>query len=378
MAENDLQLLRELVALDTNSVTKSNYEEMAKLLKEKLKGIGAKVDVVYAKAPDGKPRPNVIGRIDNGAAETIGLNSHFDVVTVNLRDWKTDPFRLTIRGERAFGRGSVDDKSGIVASLIAAQNAKSKTNIELIYTCDEEVGSRYGLEWVVKNRRKAIRSDYAVILDTRKKIAVGGSGVTMGRIVVRGKEVHAGYPFQGKNAVAIALPFLQKLQAFEGTAAKYVSRYRGDLDKKVYGRFNITVVHAGDKENIIPGVLEAKFDMRSPPEVSVKELQRKFIALFDKTRREYGIDARLEFTALHDSYLASPNSKIVRKLISATGEKNLYGTFGGNDGTFLFEAGIPTVAYGVGNPSRHRANEYVNVSSMRTLERELVTLLETF
>ena len=120
--DNDIKLLSELVAIDTVAYGAHNYQDMASLLKEKIKGIGGSVDIVYAKASDGKKRPNVIGRINNGKNETIALNAHYDVVPVDRKDWKSDPFKLRVSGNRAYGRGASDDKSGIVVGLVAAED----------------------------------------------------------------------------------------------------------------------------------------------------------------------------------------------------------------------------------------------------------------
>ncbi len=186
-----MRLLKELVSINTDASAKSNYVEMARYLAGRLKEMGAKAEILYADAKDGRPRPNVLGYIDNGFAETVALNSHFDVMPVTRGEWKGDPFKLRISGGRAYGRGTNDDKGGIVAAIAAAREAKAKTNIELLFTCDEEVGSKYGLEWLMAERRRKIKSTSAIVLDTARKIDIGASGVVMGRITVRGRETHA-------------------------------------------------------------------------------------------------------------------------------------------------------------------------------------------
>ena len=172
----DVDLLERLVAIDTNSVESKNYEQMAALLKGELKEAGAKVEVLRADAKDGRPRPNVIGHIDNGAEETLGLNAHFDTVQTDPRGWKTDPFRLEVHGDKAFGRGTADDKSAIVAALSALKKAESKVNLEIMFTCDEEIGGEYGVGWLVSKMRHKIRSERVVVLDGRRRIVVGACG----------------------------------------------------------------------------------------------------------------------------------------------------------------------------------------------------------
>jgi len=373
-----LDLLSDLVAIDTTSTEHRNYERMASFLKGRLKEIGAKTDVLYAKAPDGKPRPNVIGRIDNGAEDTVALNAHFDAMPVVMDEWKTDPFRLTVFGDRAFGRGTGDDKGNVAVAISAAREAKSKANLELIFTCDEEVGSKYGAKWLLERRKGSIKSNYAVVLDSQRRINVGASGTCSGLITVLGKEAHAGYPFLGKNAISTALPFLMKIQSFEKIANRHVSRYYGNEERKVYVRFNITVLNSGIKDNLLPGRLEAIFDMRTIPEMRMDGFMRTFQAYFEKIKKECKVDATLKYKSYREGYAANPNSKVARRLVEASGAKRVYASFGGNDGIFFNAAGIPVVAYGCGGNSNHKSNEYLNISDMVCVKNDLVKMLEGF
>jgi acetylornithine deacetylase/succinyl-diaminopimelate desuccinylase-like protein len=52
--------------------------------------------------------------------------------------------------------------------------------------------------------------------------------------------------------------------------------------------------------------------------------------------------------------------------------------FGGDDGTYFDNAGIPLVAYGSGNDTHHKANEYVSIKELKMIKKELVELLEGF
>lgn len=376
--EHDLTFLRELVEIDTNVVDRKGYTEMAALLKERLHAIGAKVRIVNAKADDGKPRPNVIGYIDNGENETLSINAHYDVVPVVGQVWKHDPFTLRVVDDRAFGRGTNDDKGNIVASYLAAAAAKAEVNIELIYGCDEEVGSVHGIGWVMHHHRKDIKGDNAIVLDSSMSIIVACSGVALGTIKVKGKETHAGYPFLGKNAIAISLPFLEKIQRFDGKAAHHVSIYHGPYRRKIEGRFNLTVLNSGFKENIIPGELTAKFDLRSPPGMHIDRLAEEFKDYFNECRSKSGLDASIEFTTLHGGYETKPSTRIVQKLMKASGDTKAIAAYGGDDGIYFSRAGIPVVAYGCGNESRHLTNEYVSIRQMRHVRDTLIRLLEDF
>jgi succinyl-diaminopimelate desuccinylase len=84
----------------------------------------------------------VYGEIGSGFPKVMVM-AHFDVVPVNREEWNYDPFSLTLDGEKAFGRGSVDDKGNVTALLLALQELKNKTlngKVLFAFTGDEETG----------------------------------------------------------------------------------------------------------------------------------------------------------------------------------------------------------------------------------------------
>ena len=91
---------------------------------------------------------NYAGHIEFGQGEELlGILCHLDVVPVADQDWVHEPFKLTIEGDKMYGRGTTDDKGPLAAAYIALKMLKDsgfKPNkrIRLIMGCDEESGSR--------------------------------------------------------------------------------------------------------------------------------------------------------------------------------------------------------------------------------------------
>ena len=57
--------------------------------------------------------------------EIVGIIGHLDVVPADINDgWTTPPFKATIRARKLFGRGSIDDKGPVIASLYAMKAVK--------------------------------------------------------------------------------------------------------------------------------------------------------------------------------------------------------------------------------------------------------------
>ena len=88
------------------------------------------------------------GHIDIGDQEdTFGVLGHLDVVPCNASGWNTDPYQMTIRDGKLYGRGVADDKGPLIAGYYAAKiihelDLPVKMKTRIIFGCNEENGSR--------------------------------------------------------------------------------------------------------------------------------------------------------------------------------------------------------------------------------------------
>jgi cysteinylglycine-S-conjugate dipeptidase len=108
---------------------------------------------------------------------TVFLYAHHDVQPVNfVEDWQSEPWTLTARGGRLFGRGAADDKGAITAQVGALAaflqtRGSLPVNVKMLVEGEEEVGSR-NLETFFREHKKRIQSDVIVVCDT-ENIEVG-------------------------------------------------------------------------------------------------------------------------------------------------------------------------------------------------------------
>src|SRR5262245_11131210 len=117
---------------------------------------------------------------------TVFLYAHHDVQPVHQQDveagrWHSDPWTLTARDGRLFGRGSADDKAAIVAQLGAIGSflktrGRLPVNVKMLVEGEEEVGSS-NLMGFFKQYRDKIKSDVIVVCDT-ENIEVGLPSIT--------------------------------------------------------------------------------------------------------------------------------------------------------------------------------------------------------
>ena len=106
----------------------------------------------------------------------ILILAHMDVVDALPSDWTTDPFKLVEKDGYFYGRGSSDDKGGLVPSMVAlmklrASGFKPDRDIVLLFTGDEETQGK-GAELGATEWRKWTEAEFALNADA------GGGGFT--------------------------------------------------------------------------------------------------------------------------------------------------------------------------------------------------------
>lgn len=124
------ETLRELVAIPTFQVEGVPQHENPEFLKiaDKIKTLAEGFGLAFRNIDN---RVYEISLGDNDK-EVVGIHAHADVVPVNPANWKLedgtrlDPFKVTLVGDRMYGRGTEDDKNGIVVALYALKVAKDE------------------------------------------------------------------------------------------------------------------------------------------------------------------------------------------------------------------------------------------------------------
>ncbi|HMD37703.1 MAG TPA: M20/M25/M40 family metallo-hydrolase [Candidatus Acidoferrum sp.] len=103
-----------------------------------------------------------------GARKPLLLLAHIDVVEAKREDWSTDPFQFIEKDGFFYGRGTGDDKAQAavwIANLIQYKKEGFRPDRDIIValTADEEGGGPYnGVDWLLKNHRELIESEFAL------------------------------------------------------------------------------------------------------------------------------------------------------------------------------------------------------------------------
>ncbi len=386
--EWEVEVLKRLVALDTDATERKNYSEAAELVAGYFREIGLSVEIV------GEEVPNVVARLDAGAERDLALVSHYDVVPAGgpwvLDGREIDPFEPLLVNGRLYGRGAADDKSAIAATLGAlrrivesGREGELRYNPLAIVVGDEEVGGA-GIREVVEGA--GITGDAAVILDAAiEHLSVGASGVADGWITVRGKGGHAGYPHKTRNPIYGLVRLICELESFSRHRATRLSDLPSPPDspvERVWGRFTVTMLRAGEKHNAVPSEARLGFDMRivpgEDPERALEEL-RSFLA--DAAAR-LSLEVSMKLVGeVNTGWMTPPDHPFVREALDAMeralGTRKMAAELGGNDGYLFASRGVPTVAIGAIRVDNniHAPLEFVYLEDVAALERFITELL---
>lgn len=338
-------------------------------------------------SPDGR-KTNLFATIGPNVAGGIVLSAHTDVVPATGQTWTSDPFTLTRRGERLYGRGTTDMKSfaAIALSLVPEMlQADLKRPIHIALSYDEEIGC-LGAPSMIAQMVETIAPPAAVIVGepTAMRVVTGHKGVLKMTSRVRGKAVHSSVVHQGVSAVSYAARLAVWLD--ERMRANRESGRSDDLFDPPYTTLHSGVVQGGTAFNITAADCSLVSDIRTLPDELSTDYLAEFTAYADTLSAEMrridpaaGIEISVECDV--PGCRKEPDGMaelIARKLTGDNGDHVVaYGTEAGQ----FQDAGLSTVVCGPGNMDQgHGPDEYIEISQLRAgeaFQRRLIAELAT-
>lgn len=344
---------------------------------------------------------NYVGEAVWGEGDEIGIIGHSDIVPAG-DGWDTDPFTLTLKEGKLYGRGTTDDKGPTLCCLYAMKQLKDegfkpKKKIRFIIGCNEETGwgdvdyfgkvtkfPKYGFspdgDFPVVFAEKGpneIIFKYDLGKDTSVKSFVGGTvvnavcgkcsfkakidekllekhGLTVenGEIVSIGKTAHGSMPEKGKNAILPALKYLADIGENVTPLIEYLFNDKLELQKVKSVAGNVTM--SPDLISLNGTVLTINVDFRVPAEHTLEE----FIPFFDKMNIPYTAIKKRDplYVPKDDPFVVT----LINAYNKATGEKKEPVSQCGGTFASVFERGC---AFGPEFDGRsnniHEPNEYL-------------------
>lgn len=360
------------------------------------RNIPADIHNFYEKKETNFKGKNVVGMLDGGKpGPCIYLGGHLD--TVMLCDgWNHPPYEGVVEGDRMYGVGALDMKSGCAAIMLAVESF-AKKHIQdksfcgkLIYhlVSDEEGPYGLGTVYIIKDKihNVAEEADFAIIAEPSAGftvtehpcICLGAKGGYNYTIKVRGKSAHAATPELGINALVDATAIVSELEKMEpehddklGASTPCVIRLDGGgaaCSVPDYAEVEIFhhTVRGETKARLEERVKEAvaKANIRSKVEVCFREAPEEG---FDGGFTAYCIDENDPFLAvLSETAEEVCGTKANYSYFQSIGDFNHIGG----------KLGIPTVLMGANGKNFHSSDEYVELSTAAEVANVFERFLE--
>lgn len=346
-----------------------------KVIGERLERAGFEVEAMRFGVVD-----NLWATHGTGAPVFVFLG-HTDVVPSGPESaWASPPFQPVLRDGYLYGRGAADMKSGVAAMTLAleayvAANPKHTGTVALLLTSDEEgPTNRDGVRRVVAEfRQRGQGIDYCVVGEPSSAqrlgdvVRVGRRGSLSGTLSVRGVQGHVAYPQQVRNPIHLSAPALAELSAMHWDD--------GNADFPPTS-LQISNVHAGTgANNVVPGVLEAKFNFRFCTASTHGSLRDRTQAILHK----HGLDFDLQWDLSGEPFVtragklrAAVNAAITEICAINPGADTGGGT---SDARFIAPLGAEVVEVGPVNATIHKIDECVALDELEmlpTLYRRIV------
>jgi acetylornithine deacetylase len=333
---------------------------------------------------DGK-KANLFATLGPQGQPGLVLSGHTDVVPVDGQAWDTDPFVLTERDGKLYGRGTSDMKSFLAVVLTMVPEfvrRELKTPIHLALSYDEEVGCIGVRRLIADLAEHGIRPLSCIVGEpTEMKVITGHKGKLSLRGTARGLECHSALAPQGVNAVEYAAEAVAHIRCMARGRRRDGPFNR--LFDPGYTTIHTGVMRGGTALNIVPRECTFDFEFRFIPGDDPAALRAE-IERYCRTELEPEMHAVSPDTGISFQQIGSiagldigDDAEITNFVKSLSGA-NATGkvSFGTEAGLFQ-QAGIPTVICGPGSIEQaHKPNEFVTLEQIALCERFMRRMMD--
>jgi len=390
-----VQNLQAMIRIDTSNPP-GNETKLAEYLKGILDKEGIAAEIIAAEPTRG----NLIARIKgNGREKPLLLMGHSDTVGVQREQWTVDAFAGLIRDGYVFGRGALDDKSGVAAMLqvfllIHRQKLPLDRDVIFLAEAGEEAGGGVGIDFLIEKHWPKIECEFALnegaeILEKNGKVQYVGVAtseklVRTMQLVARGTSGHGSMPRMDNAIVHLAAAvaklgnyqpplrlnettrtFFERLTTISPPEEAFLYAHLedpvvGKIAQETLRRTNVyynsmlrtsispNIIQGGFRFNVVPAEAEATLDVRALPDENLDAFMEELRRVID--------DPAVELSLAQSFWPATPPSPLDSDMFRAL-EKAQAEVFpgvvtlpvmltGATDSASLRAKGVPS--YGIG------------------------------
>lgn len=292
----------------------------------------------------------------------ICFTGHIDTVPLGAARWTRDAFAGETDGDRLYGRGSTDMKSGIAAFVAAAvelaPHLERSPGLTLVITAGEEVGCE-GARFLADRKLLGRAGAIVVAEPTANYPYVGHKGLAWFEVETRGVTAHGSMPEVGDNAIVKMAKVIGDLEHFHFPVESHPVMGKPTL--------NVGTIRGGLNTNSVPDEARITLDTRTVPGIDHVHLCRSLESLLaprGATVRRI-VDTPSLFTESADEWVQEVFEACTPLLGARPTPRTI--TFS-TDGADLKRGfgGPPAVILGPGEPTlAHQTDEWCSISRVQ-------------
>lgn len=346
-----------------------NEAELASALQRELASMGL-ATILQPLSPG---RANLIAWNAATAGPRLCFTGHLDTVPPGAAAWSQEVYGGTLIGDRLFGRGSSDMKSGIAAFLSALVRFQTEFGalppVLTVLTAGEETGCE-GAKRLAELDFNAINVGALIVGEpTANQYVVGHKGALWLKAETRGKTAHGAMPELGDNAIYHAADAIQKLRQFDFDVPTDPLLGKPSL--------NVGTLSGGLNVNSVPDAARFEIDIRTVCGLGHDELSGRLGSyLGDKVKLRVNVDVPALSNDLSHPWLKR-TAGIVESVTGLPSQTQTVAFF--SDGPVLRDlfGEVPALILGPGEPScAHQTDEWCSVARIRECVAIYLSLLQ--
>jgi len=243
------QILDRLVAFPT--VSRDTNLPLIDWVEDYLQSHGVTAHRVWN---EDRTKASLYAQIGPEAEGGVVLSGHTDVVPVDGQTWSSDPWTVTERDGRLYGRGTCDMKGFVALALAAvplACAAALKRPLQLALSYDEELGCTGAPAMIVEMARSLPRAAAVIVGEpSRFSVVTGHKGGTGFKVHVKGFEVHSSLIHTGVSAIMAAAPLIDFANRVNAANAAKPPAALAQLFDPPWTTLHVGMIQGGTAHNI--------------------------------------------------------------------------------------------------------------------------------
>lgn len=373
------EMLARLVAFDTTS-HKTNIP-LIRFVEDYLLHHGVTSQRVTT--PDGL-KASLYATIGPAGIGGVALSGHTDVVPVIGQAWDTDPFVLTEKAGKLYGRGACDMK-GFIACVLAAVpdlvTRQLRVPIHIALSYDEEVGCTGVRPMIAELGGRLVMPRMVFVGEpTLMTVVDAHKGPVRWNVEVSGRAAHSSMAPLGVNSITYAARLIAELERIESELEAAPPSPRFDPP---YATLQVTEISGGTASNIVPVTTTFGWEIRALPGLDTRAIERRLVTFAEKRclpemrARAPEADIKIRRTNEVPPFGAEAGSEVVALALKLAQQNETFAVSYATEAGLFQSGGAPSVVIGPGNIAQaHTANEWIEAAELEKCSAFIRRLVE--